>query len=107
VKKFITILAMAAFVVSLALVAACNKKSDGLAGTWGMVDNPGKTIKITQEGSQWFYEGSQGKAPANKQDENTLVIPMGPIEVTAQLDPATGILTVKFMGESYQYKKVK
>jgi len=107
VKKFLGVAAIALLVVSLAFAAACSKKSEGIVGTWGMVGAPEKTVKITKEVDNYFYEGSQGKTPAKKQDENTLIVPMGPIEVTAKLDPATGVLSVSFMGESYQYKKVQ
>lgn len=109
VRKVLGIVVAVAMVVSLMSVLACDKGGakggDPLIGTWAMVDNPGKTVKISKEGEQYFYEGSQGKSPATRQDENTLVVPMGPIEVTVKLDPATGVLTVSFMSETYQYKK--
>ena len=76
-----------------------------MVGTWAMVGNPGKTIKISKEGGQYFYEGSQGKTSATKQDDNTLLVPMGPVQVTVKLDPATNTLTVSFMGENYKYKR--
>lgn len=106
-KKFLAVALAVFFVVTLASVVACSKGKGGdpLVGTWTKVDDPGKTIKITKEGEQYFYEGSQGKSPATKQDENTLAVSMGPIQVTVKLDPATGMLGVAFMGENYQYKK--
>lgn len=109
VKRIAALLLMLTFVVSLAAVIGCEAKPKGdpLVGTWGMADNPSKTIKISKEGEQYFYEGSQGKSPANKIDDNTLKIPMGPIEVDVVLDPASGVLTVSFMGEKYGYKKVQ
>lgn len=95
--------------VSLMSVLACDKGKakggDALVGTWAMIDSPDKKVTISKEGEQYFYEGSQPKAPANKVDENTLIVPMGPVEVTVKLDPSTGILTVSFMSETYQYKK--
>ena len=92
----------------LLMTAACSKGGgEQLVGSWGMVGSPEKVVKITKEGGQYFYEGSQGKSQATKQDDNTLLIPMGPIQVTAKLDPATGVLSVMFMGENYQYKKMK
>ncbi len=108
-KKVISLTLMAVLIATIALTAACAKsaKSGGLVGTWGMVDNPTKTIKISMEGGQYFYEGSQGKSPAQKQDDNTLLVPMGPIQVTVKFDPATNILNVSFMGESYKYKRVQ
>lgn len=108
-KKIIGLAILAVFVAGLAFTAACAKggKSEGMVGTWGMVDSPTKTVKISKEGEQYFYEGSQGKVPATKQDENTLLVTMGPVQVTVKLDPATSILTVAFMGESYKYKKVQ
>ena len=101
--------AVAVFVFAgLLMTAACSKGGgDQLIGTWGMVDNPQKQVKITMEGGKYIYEGSQGKTQATKQDDNTLLVPMGPIQVTAKLDPSKGILSVMFMGENYQYKKVK
>jgi hypothetical protein len=110
VKKVISLTLIAAFIMSLAFVAACAKgakKGEGLVGTWAMVDSPAKVVKITKEGEQYFYEGSQGKSPATKQDENTLLVAMGPIQVTVKLDPASGILTVSFMGENYKYKRTQ
>ncbi len=100
------LLLVAALLSALAMFA-CAKSSDPLVGTWGMVSEPSKTIKITKEGGQYFYEGSQGKTAAQKKDANTLLVPMGPIVVTVKLDPGTSILSVSFMGENYQYKKVK
>ncbi|MHB8173229.1 MAG: hypothetical protein ACYDFU_02060 [Nitrospirota bacterium] len=105
-KRALGILLTAAL-ISTVFMFACAKSSDPLVGTWGMVSEPSKTIKITKEGSQYFYEGSQGKTAAQKKDENTLLVPMGPIVVTVKRDPGTGILSVSFMGESYQYKKIK
>ena len=106
-KKLIGVTMALALVVSLISLSACakGKGGDPLVGTWTMVDQPGKVVTITKEGENYFYEGSQGKSPATKVDENTLKVPMGPIEVTVQLDPATGVLGVSFMGENYKYKK--
>jgi hypothetical protein len=106
-RVFITVV-MAALIGTLVFMFACAKPGgDPLVGTWAMVSEPSKTIKITKEGDQYFYEGSQGKTAAQKKDENTLLVPMGPIEVTVKRDPGTDILTVSFMGENYQYKKTK
>jgi hypothetical protein len=106
-RVFITVV-MAALIGTLVFMFACAKPGgDPLVGTWAMVSEPSKTIKITKEGDQYFYEGSQGKTKAQKKDENTLLVPMGPIEVTVKRDPGTDILTVSFMGENYQYKKTK
>ena len=107
-KKILSLAILAALVMSMALAVGCakGKGGDALVGTWGKVDNPQSTVKITKEGEKYFYEGSQGKNEAIKQDENTLLVKMGPIDVTVKLDPASGVLTVAFMGESYQYKKV-
>ena len=106
-KRVISLLVLSAITAALILTVACSKGGgEGLVGNWGMVDSPQKVVKITKEGTQYFYEGSQGKTPATKQDDNTLLVNMGPIQVTAKLDPATGILTVAFMGEKYQYKKI-
>lgn len=107
-KRIYGILLLAAITAALVGLVACSKGGgDAIVGTWGMVDNPSKTVKITKEGNQYFYEGSQGKSPATKKDDNTLLVPMGPIQVTAQLDPSTKVLSVMFMGERYQYKKVQ
>ena len=100
-------LLLAAALLSALVMFSCAKSGDPLVGTWGMVSEPSKTIKITKEGGQYFYEGSQGKTAAQKKDANTLLVPMGPIVVTVKLDPGTGILSVSFMGENYQYKKIK
>ncbi len=107
-KKVLSLVILTVVVMSLALAVGCAKGKGGenLVGTWGKVDNPQSQIKITKEGENYFYEGSQGKSPATKQDENTLLVKMGPIDVNVKLDPASGVLTVAFMGESYQYKKV-
>lgn len=111
-KKILGLVFSVVVLVSLMSVLACDKKGaakgggDPLIGTWEMVDNPGKVVKISKEGEQFFYEGSQGKSPATRQDENTMIVPMGPIEVSVKLDPSTGILSVSFMSEVYQYKKV-
>lgn len=109
VKKTALLLLAMVFVLSVVALSGCDKKAKGdpLVGTWGMVDNPSKTVKISKEGDKYFYEGSQGKNPANKVDDNTLSVPMGPIEVTVVFDPAKDVLTVSFMGESYSYKKVQ
>lgn len=106
-KKALSLTLLAVFVISLAFMAACAKGGgkDAIVGTWAMVDSPSKVVKITKEGEQYFYEGSQGKTPATKQDDNTLLVSMGPVQVTVKLDPATGILTVSFMGETYKYKR--
>jgi len=108
VKKVLGIAVSALLVFSLVAFAACakGKGSDPLVGSWAMVGAPEKKVNITKEGEQYMYEGSQGKTPATKKDENTLLVPMGPIEVTVKLDPKTGILNVSFMSESYNYKKV-
>lgn len=107
-KKAIGILVMVMVVSAVMMTAACSKGgSKGIVGNWAMVGSPEKIVKITKEGEQYFYEGSQGKSPAQKQDENTLLIPMGPIQVTAKLDPAKDILSVSFMGENYQYQRAK
>jgi hypothetical protein len=108
VKKILSLVILTALVMSLAVAVGCAKGKSGgdaMVGTWGKVDNPQSQIKITKEGENYFYEGSQGKSPATKQDENTLLVKMGPIDVTVKLDPASGKLTVAFMGESYQYQK--
>ena len=107
-KKVYSIMLLTAVMAALVALVACSKGGgDPLVGTWGMVDNPSKTVKITKEGNQYFYEGSQGKSPATKKDDTTLVVPMGPIEVTCKVDPSTQVLSVMFMGERYQYKKVQ
>ena len=108
VKKVLYAALVVLVFAGLVMTAACAKGgSDPLVGTWGMKADPSKTVKITKEGGKYFYEGSQGKTEAQKQDENTLLIPMGPIQVTAKLDPAAGVLSVSFMGENYQYTKTK
>jgi len=108
-RKFLGLAISLMFVVSLLSVVACAKGGgkEPLVGTWAMDGNPGKTVKISKEGQQYFYEGSQGKTPATKVDENTLQVSMGPIQVTVKLDPASNVLAVSFMGESYKYKKVQ
>ncbi len=106
-KKLFSLSVSLLLVVSLAYMSACAKKGDPLVGTWEMVGQPGKTIKITKEGNNYFYEGSQGKNPATKVDENTLKVSMMGIDVTIHLDPATNILSVSFMSEVYKYKKVQ
>lgn len=108
-KKVLVTVVMAALIGTLVFMFACAKSggADPLVGTWAMVTEPSKTVKISKEGDQYFYEGSQGKTKAQKKDENTLIVPMGPIEVNVKRDPGTDILTVSFMGENYQYKKTK
>lgn len=108
-KRVLVTVTTAALIGTLVFMFACAKSggSDPLVGTWAMVTEPSKTIKITKEGDQYFYEGSQGKTAAQKKDENTLLVPMGPIQVTVKRDPGTNILTVSFMGENYQYKKAQ
>ena len=107
-KRVLVTVATAALIGTLVFMFACAKSGgDPLVGTWAMVSEPSKTVKISKEGDHYFYEGSQGKTPAQKKDENTLVVPMGPIEVVVKRDPGTDILTVSFMGENYQYKKAK
>lgn len=107
-KKALSILVMVMVVSAVMMTAACSKGGGkGIVGNWAMVGSPEKIVKITKEGEQYFYEGSQGKSQAQKQDENTLLIPMGPIQVTAKLDPAKDTLSVSFMGENYQYTRAK
>lgn len=95
--------------VSIFGLAACTqekaKAGDPMVGDWEMVGNPSKVVSVLKEGDQYFYVGSQGKMPANKLDENTLVVPMSGIDVTVKHDSATGELSVSFMGESYKYSK--
>jgi len=107
VKKVLAVFFSVMMIAALASLVACKGKSggDAIVGTWVKTDDPGKEVKITKEGDKFFYEGSQGKVEAAKQDENTLLVQMGPIPVTVKLDPATGMLGVAFMGENYQYKK--
>ena len=109
VKKALGLLVSVALVLSLLSVVACSKGGGGdkLLGTWGMVGSPEKKIKILKEGDKYIYEGSQGKTNATKKDDNTLTVPMGPVEVTVKLDPATDELSVAFMGENYKYKRVQ
>ena len=106
-KKVLVLAFSVLLVAALALTVSCSKGKGGdpLVGTWAKVDDASKTVKITKEGEQYFYEGSQGKSPATKQDDTTLQVAMGPIQVTVKLDPATNVLSVAFMGENYQYKK--
>jgi len=108
VKKFTTVLLFAAFAVTLFALSACTQSAgDPMVGKWGMVDNPTKTVTISKEGDKYFYEGSQGKMPAVKKDDNTLMVSMGPVEVNVKYDAKSGELGVSFMGENYRYKKVK
>ena len=107
-KKALGILAIVMIVSAVMMTAACSKGgSKSIVGNWSMVGSPDKIVKITKDGEQYFYEGSQGKTPAQRQDDNTLLIPMGPIQVTAKLDPAKDTLSVSFMGENYQYQRAK
>lgn len=107
-KKALGILVMVMVVSAVIMTAACSKSGGkGIVGNWAMVGSPEKIVKITKEGEQFFYEGSQGKSAAQKQDENTLLVPMGPIQVTAKYDPAKDTLSVSFMGENYQYTRAK
>lgn len=97
------------FVISIAALAGCQQgpKGDPMLGTWAKVDSAGSTISITKEGEQYFYSGAYGKAPATKVDENTMTASMPPFELSIKLDPASGVLTVSFAGEEYQYKKAQ
>jgi hypothetical protein len=107
-KRVLVTVVTAALIGTLVFMFACAKSGgDPMVGTWAMVTEPSKTIKISKEGEQYYYEGSQGKTKAEKKDENTLLVPMGPIVVTVKRDPGTDILTVSFMGENYQYKKAQ
>jgi hypothetical protein len=109
VKKYLGLALVAVIMTAAISLVACSKPvaTDNLVGTWGMNGDAAKTIKISKEGANYFYEGSQGKTPAQKQDDNTLLVPMGPIQVTVKYDPAAKTLGVSFMGENYIYKKVK
>ena len=87
-KRVLVTVATAALIGTLVFMFACAKSGgDPLVGTWAMVSEPSKTIKISKEGEQYFYEGSQAKTPAQKKDENTLFVPMGPIDVNRQKRP--------------------
>jgi len=108
VRRFAVVIFSLMIMASLVGLTACEQKKaagDPLVGTWTMVDNPSKVVKVYKEGEQYYYEGSQGKMPATKVDDNTLSVPMSGIEVTVALDPASGELQVSFMGEIYKYKK--
>jgi len=110
VRRFAVVIFSLMIMASLVALTACEPKKaagDPLVGTWAMADNPSKVVKVSKEGEQYFYEGSQGKMPATKVDDNTLSVPMSGIEVTVALDPASGELQVSFMGEVYKYKRTK
>jgi hypothetical protein len=108
VRRFAVVIFSLMIIASLVGLTACEQKKaagDPLIGTWAMADNPSKTVKVSKEGNQYYYEGSQGKMAATKVADNTLSVPMSGIEVKVTYDQPSGELQVSFMGEVYKYKK--
>ncbi len=66
-KRVLVTVATAALIGTLVFMFACAKSGgDPLVGTWAMVSEPSKTIKISKEGDQYFYKAARARRPRKK-----------------------------------------